>query len=138
MKKTQVIIIDDDEFLLRILNIRFATKEIELVCFESAEEALSELPKHDPHFIILDIYLPGMNGVEAGKKIRSMPGFEKTPFIFLSASDREEDKIEARKMGAISYLIKPFNPDVLENIILGKSGLERAEINSISGQAPIN
>jgi len=126
-KKTRVILIDDDEFLLKILNIRLATKGIELICFKSAEEALPELSKYNPHFIILDICLPGTNGVEAGKKIRAMPGFEKTPFIFLSASDREEDKVEARKMGAIGYLVKPFNPDMLEDIIMGKRMPESPE-----------
>lgn len=123
-KKTRIVIIDDDEFLLKILNIRFSAKGFELIPFKSAEEALAKLPNFKPQFkpnyIILDVFLAGMNGIDAGKKIRMIPGFEETPFIFLSASDREEDKEEAYKMGAISYIVKPFDPDSLEEIILEK------------------
>ena len=91
--------------------------------FEDAATAYKALEAEKPELIILDIMLPGMNGEEFLKKLKSMAGTKDIPVIMASAKGREYDKIRDLDLGADDYLVKPFG--MLEMVSRIKAVLRR-------------
>ncbi len=91
--------------------------------FEDAATAYKALETEKPELIILDIMLPGMNGEEFLKKLKSMAGTKDIPVIMASAKGREYDKIRDLDLGADDYLVKPFG--MLEMVSRIKAVLRR-------------
>ncbi|HEX2187278.1 MAG TPA: ATP-binding protein [Longimicrobiaceae bacterium] len=87
-----------------------------LVRATSGEEALRHVLLHDFAVILLDVQMPGMNGFETAQLIKSRERSAHTPIIFLTAISKEEEYVfEGYSAGAVDYLFKPFNPDVLRS-----------------------
>jgi DNA-binding response OmpR family regulator len=105
-----VMIVDDDELLRRSLAFSLQHAGFEPLTAGSAEDALAILARRKPDIILLDIMLPGMDGLEALRQFREQYGI---PVIFLSARRRELDQVLGLELGADDYLTKPFDPDVL-------------------------
>ena len=82
----------------------------------SGEEALRQVLLRDFAVILLDVQMPGMNGFEAAQIIKSRERSKHTPIIFLTAISKEEEYVfEGYSTGAVDYLFKPFNPDILRS-----------------------
>ena len=102
---TSVLIVDDERQLRRALSLNFAARGFEV--FESAtgEAALTDVANQHPDLILLDLGLPGMDGVSV---IEAMRGWTTTPIIVLTVRDDEQSKVQALDAGADDYLTKPF------------------------------
>ncbi len=105
-----ILIVDDDELLRRSLAFSLEQVGFKTITAASAEDALDIVKQNRPDLIILDIMLPGMDGMEALKQFRENMGI---PVIFLTARRREIDQVIGLELGADDFLSKPFNPDVL-------------------------
>lgn len=105
-----ILIIEDDRLLNEGLSFALKKENYDTVCAYSAEEGLMAYRSHDVHLILLDINLPGSNGLELGKKIRQS---SEVPIIFLTAKDTEQDMIAGFEAGADDYIAKPFSMGVL-------------------------
>jgi PAS domain S-box-containing protein len=82
----------------------------------SGEEALRHVLTHDFAVILLDVQMPGMNGFETARMIKSRERSKFTPIIFLTAINKEDEYVfEGYSVGAVDYLFKPYNPDVLRS-----------------------
>lgn len=101
---------DDDALLRRSLAFNLENAGYQVSAASSAEDALAMLRAHTPDLILLDIGLPGMDGLEA---LRAFQAVAHTPIIFLTARRRELDQIFGLELGADDYVTKPFDLDVL-------------------------
>jgi PAS domain S-box-containing protein len=87
-----------------------------LIRAASGQEALREVLRHDFAVILLDVQMPGMNGFETAETIKARERSRHTPIIFLTAISKDEEYIfQGYSAGAVDYMFKPFNPDILRS-----------------------
>jgi signal transduction histidine kinase/DNA-binding response OmpR family regulator len=109
-----VLMVDDRPENLIALEAVLVQLEIPIHKASSAEEALRFLSDHEVALILLDVEMPGIDGIEAARLIRERPRLRNTPIIFVTAFDTDRSRIrEGYRLGAVDYIIKPFEPDVL-------------------------
>ena len=108
-KTPYVMAIDDTPYNLEVLKTIFMAIDIDIVCVESALDALEGIEERSPDLILLDIVMPNMNGFELCKILKSNAKTKIIPIIFLSALDDIDNKINAFEVGGIDYITKPFN-----------------------------
>jgi DNA-binding response OmpR family regulator len=106
----RILIVDDDELMRRSLAFNLEQAGFEANTAANAEDALELVALAAPDLVILDIGLPGMDGLDALRRIRGQYG---TPVIFLTARRRELDEVVGLELGADDYVTKPFDVDVL-------------------------
>ena len=121
----RVLIVEDDENIRQLLKLTLASFNYELVDFENGKDAYDYLQNNKVDLAILDLMLPGMNGYDILKFIRSKATLKDLPVIILSAKDKELDKIMGLDLGADDYLTKPFS--VLELAARIRSLLRRSK-----------
>jgi len=107
---TRVLVVDDEPQILRALGINLRARGYDVDLAPSGEAAL-QLAAHDhPDVVVLDLGLPGIDGLEV---IAGLRGWSKVPIIVLTVRDREADKVAALDAGADDYVTKPFGMDEL-------------------------
>ncbi|SEI80863.1 response regulator [Frateuria terrea] len=113
--RARILIVDDDE--RNLLAIRTVLEDIaDVVLARSGEDALRQLLKGEFAVILLDVYMPGMDGYETAQIIRAREQTKRIPIIFLSAVNKEtEHLIRGYSMGAVDYVFKPVEPVVLRS-----------------------
>jgi len=121
MKK--ILIIEDDESIRMALEDDFRLENYEVIVAFDGIEGLTKAANSDIDLIILDIMLPGMNGFDICKKLRSQ-GI-RTPVIMLTAKGQEIDRVVGLEIGADDYVTKPFSPRELQARV--KAVLRRME-----------
>jgi DNA-binding response OmpR family regulator len=107
---THVLLVDDDALLRRSLSFNLEQAGYRVSTAANAEDALALVARDPPDLILLDIGLPGMDGMDALRHFRSRVG---APVIFLTARRRELDEVLGLELGADDYVTKPFDLDVL-------------------------
>lgn len=110
MEKQRILIVDDDEHIAQLISL-YLLKE----CFETriegnGETALQAFHEYQPHLVLLDIMLPGIDGYEVCSQIRKT---SQVPIIMLSAKSEVFDKVLGLKLGADDYIMKPFDSNEL-------------------------
>lgn len=105
-----ILVVDDEEPIQELLRFNLE-KEGYLVCVaKDGQEALKHAKNDQPDLIVLDLMLPGMDGLEVCRKLRSNPKFQQIPIIMLTAKGEEIDKVLGLELGADDYMTKPFSP----------------------------
>jgi len=122
-----ILVVDDDTLLRRSLGLQLEQAGFRASTAESAEDAIPLARRDPPDLILLDIGLPGMDGLDALKIFQDEMDI---PVIFLTARRRELDTILGLELGADDYITKPFNPDILIAHI--KAVLRRTNKESVS------
>ena len=115
-----VLVCDDDKAILDSLEIYLHLEGYEVIKATNGKEALAAAASHELHCIILDIMMPGLDGLNATLKLRER---HNVPIILLSAKSEDTDKITGLSFGADDYVTKPFNP--LELMARVKSQIRR-------------
>jgi two-component system KDP operon response regulator KdpE len=110
MKKYKIIIIDDEPKILRFISANLKSLGYESYSLLSGAEALEKLDELDPDLILLDLMMPGLDGFEVLKRVRT---FSNVPIIILTARGNSNDKVQGLNLGADDYLTKPFSLDEL-------------------------
>jgi DNA-binding response OmpR family regulator len=110
MASTHILLVDDDTLMRRSLAFNLEQAGYRVSTAASAEDALAIARDDLPNLVLLDIGLPGMDGLEALREYRSSFAI---PVIFLTARHRELDQVVGLEMGADDYITKPFDLDVL-------------------------
>jgi PAS domain S-box-containing protein len=111
-----VLLVDDRQENLLALEAILEPLGLHLIRAASGEEALREVLRRDLAVILLDVQMPGMNGFETARVIKSRERSRHVPIIFLTAISKEEQYVfEGYSVGAVDYLSKPFHPDVLRS-----------------------
>ena len=108
--KKRILVVDDDAMNL-MLTKRILEKQYNVLLAESGKEALNKMKGEKIDLILLDIAMPGMNGIETFERMKEIS--VDIPVIFLTASGYEDDVRNAIRLGAVNYLKKPFFPQEL-------------------------
>ena len=105
-----VLVVDDEKDLVEL--IRYHLEKEGLTCFEAydGESALQLARERHPNLIVLDLMLPGLDGLEVCRKLRKDPKTASVAIIMLTAKADEVDRIVGLEMGADDYMVKPFSP----------------------------
>jgi two-component system KDP operon response regulator KdpE len=106
MAKTRLLVVDDDPQIQRMLRSQLAAREYEVRVVGSGPEALLAVGEFEPHLILLDITMPGMDGLEVCRQLRE---WSQVPVILITAADAPQTKMTALDLGADDYLTKPFH-----------------------------
>lgn len=113
---SRVLIVEDDKFLRQLLVKKFAANGFAVAEAIDGNEALAALHKQAPHIVLLDLILPGIDGFEVLRQMRSTPEFSKIPVIILSNLGQQDDIQKGKALGAIDYMVKAnFTPDEIIN-----------------------
>ncbi len=102
---TRILVVDDEPQIRKALSVNLTARGYEVDLAESGEEALARAAAHHPDLVLLDIGLPGIDGVAVVEGLR---GWTTVPIIMLSVRDSEADKVRALDAGADDYVTKPF------------------------------
>jgi two-component system, OmpR family, response regulator len=84
-----------------------------LHCCESGPEALDTAPIFHPDLVLLDVMMPGMNGIQTFRSLRELPQISNTPIIFVTAKAQKHEIQQYKLLGAVDVIRKPFNPITL-------------------------
>ena len=106
----RVLVVDDEAPIRRALGINLRARGYDVDLAETGEEALELAARHHPDVVVLDLGLPGIDGVEV---IQGLRGWSAVPIVVLSARDAEAAKVAALDAGADDYVTKPFGMDEL-------------------------
>jgi two-component system KDP operon response regulator KdpE len=107
---TRVLVVDDEPQILRALATNLRARDYDVHLAQTGEAALTVAARTHPDVVILDLGLPGIDGVEV---IRGLRGWTAVPIIVLSVREQERDKVAALDAGADDYVTKPFGMDEL-------------------------
>ena len=110
MRGKKVLVVDDDPGILRLISANLRARGYEAPTFSSGTPALEYLYGESPDLIILDIVLPGVDGMELVRRIRGLSG---VPIMMVSGKEEVDTKLEALDLGADDYLTKPFSVEEL-------------------------
>ncbi|MEP6676285.1 MAG: response regulator transcription factor [Ferruginibacter sp.] len=113
IKKLKVLIADDEPDILEIISYNLSAEGYLVITAKNGDEAIDRAKKHQPDLIILDVMMPGKNGMEVCNILRLQPAFKNTLIIFLTALSDESSEIKGLETGADDYLTKPISPKVL-------------------------
>lgn len=108
MAKTRILTVDDEEHILELLKYNLESSGYDVIQAETGEQAIDILVHDKVDMVLLDLMLPGMDGLETLRKIRSNDQLKRTPVIMLTAKSDEIDTVLGLEMGADDYIGKPF------------------------------
>ena len=113
MQWRKVLVVDDEPDMLEILGYNLRQAGYEPLLSEDGQKALELARQHQPATILLDIMMPGMDGIEVCKRLRSMPETKDSFIIFLTARSEEYVEMAGFEAGADDFLVKPIRPRAL-------------------------
>lgn len=125
-----ILIVDDEVDLLALLKYNFEREGYTVVTVTNGIEALEAARRAAPDLVVLDIMMPGMDGIEVGRRLRRDPALGATPIIMLTARTEEEDFVRGLDAGADIYLGKPVSIPVLMSQV--KALFRRSEQPDVS------
>jgi two-component system, OmpR family, alkaline phosphatase synthesis response regulator PhoP len=108
-----VLIVDDEIDILELLRHNLLQAGFIVTTAQSGEEALNMISRQRPHLLVLDLMLPGIDGLEVARRLKTNPRTARLPILILSAKNEEEDILNGLESGAVDYVTKPFSPQVL-------------------------
>jgi len=126
----KILVVDDDPTMVKLINVNLKLNNYSVVEATSGEQALDVLAAETVDLVVLDIMMPCVDGWEVLKRIRSRREIEEMPVILVTAKTQDSDVIRGWELGADEYVIKPFNPLLLVEVIrmvLDRSYEERLE-----------
>ncbi|KAB2846660.1 MAG: response regulator transcription factor [Melioribacteraceae bacterium] len=110
--KEKILLVDDERDIVEFLEYNLSQEGFDVVTAFNGEEAIEKM-NANPSLVILDVMMPKMDGYQACSRIRSMPGFESIPIMFLTAKSTELDEVHGLNIGADDYIQKPVSPKKL-------------------------
>jgi two-component system alkaline phosphatase synthesis response regulator PhoP len=113
MAKEKIFVVDDEEDILELLRFNLSREGCQVFCASSGEEALRLVRSEIPDLVVLDLMLPGIDGLEVTRRLKSDPNTKHLPIVMLTAKGEEADIVTGLELGADDYVTKPFSPRIL-------------------------
>jgi two-component system, OmpR family, alkaline phosphatase synthesis response regulator PhoP len=113
MAKEKILVVDDEEDILELVRYNLAKEGYRVHCVTSGEEALQTAKEENPDVILLDLMLPGRDGLDVCRDLRSPTSSPSAAIIMLTAKGEDADIVAGLELGADDYITKPFSPRVL-------------------------
>lgn len=126
----KVLVVDDEEDIVDLLKYNLEREGYSVITALNGKDAIKQAKAHHPDLIVLDIMMPGMDGVEVCAQLRQLPEFKSTVITFLTARGEDYSQIAGFEAGADDYITKPVRPKVFVSkvkALLKRSGAERPE-----------
>jgi two-component system alkaline phosphatase synthesis response regulator PhoP len=152
MKET-ILIVEDEKDIVKMLDYNLKKEGYKVIVADDGEEALDAANTKHPDLILLDLMLPGLDGLEVCKELKNERKTKSIPVIMLTAKSQESDKVVGLELGADDYVTKPFSPRELiarikavlrrgkeklpEVIKLGDLGLDFSKIEVTVKEKPV-
>ena len=133
MSKGRILVVDDEIYIVHILDFSLGMEGYEVLTALDGEQALERLKSDKPDLIVLDIMMPKVDGYEVCRTIKTNAETQHIPVILLSAKGRNVDQKMGFDVGADDYITKPFSPRKLVeriNALLGQSVSEKTNTSS--------
>ncbi|HEY5707573.1 MAG TPA: response regulator [Terrimicrobiaceae bacterium] len=111
--KHQILLVDDEEHMLRLLQFALKSIPATIHCVQRGDDAVEFLKANKTNLVLLDYAMPGMDGVETLRQIRTQEGGGAVPVIMLTARDQTGIRKEAAGLRVEAFLTKPFSPSAL-------------------------
>ncbi len=124
-EKAKILVVDDEEDILDLVNYNLSRNGYQVTCGATGEEGLRLARTEVPELIILDLMLPGLDGLEVCRILKNDPRTSIIPILMLTAKGDEADIVTGLELGADDYVTKPFSPRVL--MARAKAVLRRAQ-----------
>jgi CheY-like chemotaxis protein len=132
-----VLLVDDERAIRAICRVNLEGDGLAVVEAADGTEALEQVRSAQPSLVLLDVMMPGIDGWKVAAQLAADDDSRDIPVVFLSARAAAEDRLRAQELGAVGYVVKPFDPlelagtvrEVLERIARG----EREQLNSDLG-----
>lgn len=106
---TRLLVIEDEPDLQELLRYNLSREGFEVKCTERGELGVKLVREHLPDLVVLDLMLPGMDGLEVCRELRKTPATARVPILMLTAKDQEDDIVAGLEMGADDYVTKPYH-----------------------------
>lgn len=132
--KGKILVVDDEDDILEVIRYSLTREGYLVTCAESGESALEAVRKSTPDVILLDLMLPGVDGLEVCRRLKRSPETADIPIIMITAKSEDVDIVVGLECGADDYVIKPFSARVLAariKTILRKRQTSRSDLGSV-------
>jgi two-component system, OmpR family, alkaline phosphatase synthesis response regulator PhoP len=137
MAKERILVVDDEEDILELVSYHLAREGYQLLMASSGEEAL-KLARHGAFdLIVLDLMLPGMDGLDVARALKADAQMRRIPIVMLTAKGEDADVVTGLELGADDYVTKPFSPRVLSARVKAVLRRRSAESSSADDNNPI-
>jgi two-component system phosphate regulon response regulator PhoB len=128
-----VLVVDDEETMRLLCRVNLSVSGVGVLEAPDGETGLEMARREKPDLILLDVMMPGIDGWEVARRLGADPETKDIPIVFLTARAGAEDRLIGEQVGAVGYVVKPFDPvelagvvrDVLERVARG----EREQLN---------
>ena len=110
MKKSKIVVIEDEVDILEVINYNLSIEGFDVCSALDGEEGLALIKKEVPDLVLLDLMLPGLDGIEICRKLKTDYSTRSIPIIMVTAKGEESDIVLGLGMGADDYMVKPFRP----------------------------
>ena len=111
MAKETILVVDDEEDILELVRYNLNKDGYIITCALTGEDALEKARSETFDLIILDLMLPGIDGLEVTRKLKDNPKTRSVPVLMLTAKGEESDVVAGLELGADDYITKPFSPE---------------------------
>jgi len=115
----RVLLVDDERAIRTICRVNLEGDGMEVLEAADGSEVLELVRTEQPSLVLLDVMMPHVDGWTAAAALRGDPGTRDIPVVFLSARAAREDRLRAQQLGAVGYVVKPFDPVELGGIVRG-------------------
>lgn len=122
-----ILLVDDEPDVLEFLSYNLGKEGYKVSKAKNGREALEQVRQQHPHLILLDVMMPGMDGIETCRAIRAMPQYNDTIIVFLTARGEDYSQIAGFEAGADDYITKPIKPKLLTSRV--KALLRRLKVS---------
>ena len=136
MAKERILVIEDEEDILELVRFNFAREGYVVTGVGSGEDGLRQAQAQMPDLIVLDLMLPGMDGLEVCRILKQTASTNRIPIVICSAKGEETDVVTGLELGADDYVVKPFSPKVL--VARVRNVLRRRSEPPANSQTPIS
>ena len=113
MAQEHILVVDDEEDILELVRYNLVREGYKVDCAATGEEALKKAESEAIDLMVLDLMLPGINGLEVTRKLKGTAKTQDLPIVMLTAKGEEADVVSGLELGADDYITKPFSPRVL-------------------------
>lgn len=113
MAKENILVVEDERDILELVFFNLSREGYRVEGASSGEEALQAVSTKLPDLVVLDLMLPGVDGLEVCKRLKGDPGTRDVPIVMLTAKGEEADVVTGLELGADDYITKPFSPRIM-------------------------
>lgn len=113
----KLLVVDDSASMRQLVSFTIRDAGFDVLVAENGKDALGKLAGTKVDMVITDLNMPEMDGVELIRKLRSMSDYKFAPIVMLTTESQETKKLEGRQAGASGWIVKPFSPEQLLDVV---------------------